>query len=156
MIISRAGLLAAFASLLACGGGDDDPVSPQEAATEVANAVCDWIEECGQWQIDCDEEECTATLVDVSRAECVADRRLDELAELECGDLTSEQRDLVGDCVDGLAARACVSQDQIDEYLAALERDEAPDEPGAPIPEPCAELEDVIAACSNGQPASNL
>jgi hypothetical protein len=137
---------------LAClwiGCGGDDRVSPAAAADQVASALCDWLEECGQWEIRCDDGDgCTADRVEVDRADCIADRALQGLDDGDCGDLTDEQVALLDECVDGLAARACITQADIDAYLVALERGDAPDEPGEPTPAACLDLEDLFAECA--------
>lgn len=145
--LSRAILLSGLASLgFACGGGDG--VSPEEAASEVTDAMCEWIGQCGQWEIDCsgDPETCAATLVEVPHAECVTDRELD-FAGVECGDLTADEEALVDDCVAGLVARACITQAQVDAYLEALAKGEQPEEPGEAPPAACVELEEVLVEC---------
>ena len=151
MLVTRAWILfVALCLLVACGAGEDS-VSPQEAAAEVASAQCAWVDQCGQWELDCGEEagDCSATLVDVTRAQCMAERELDDLTGADCSDLTAPERALVDDCVSGVAARPCVTQADVDAYLAALANGDEPDGPGAPAPEACAQLADVFAGCAS-------
>jgi hypothetical protein len=150
MTIIRGCLLSLLSSLwLGCAG--DEPLSPGEAATDVAIALCDWIDECGQWEFECGEDGCTASQVAITEAECVADRQLDDFEDVECGDLASDQVALVDDCIDGLVARDCVTQAEIDAYLDALESGEDVEEPGSEIPDACLELDAVFVDCLGGQ-----
>jgi len=150
MIVHRAWLVPAFFCFwIACGADEEDgAASPADAAAEVTGAMCDWIGECGQWQFDCDETGCTADLLDTSRAECVADRTLDGLDQADCADLTASEQQQLDSCIDGLASRPCVTQSEVDAYLAALEAGEEPDLPGEPAPAACDELAEVFVACA--------
>ena len=144
----RAWLLPALLLLCPACGSDEAPLAPREAADEVTAAACDWVEECGQWVVDCAEDGCTAELVDVDRVECEVDRTIDGLDEAACGDLTADEEELLGECVDGLRGRACVTRAEIDEYVAALEAGEQPDDPGEPAPAACDAVAEVLLACA--------
>jgi len=146
-MLARAIFWSGLASLgFACSGGGG--VSPEEAASEVTDAVCDWIGQCGQWEIHCsgDPETCAAALVEVSHAECVAERELD-FSGVECGDLTGDEEALVDECVAELTARDCITPAQVDAYLEALANGEQPEEPGQVPPAACVELEEVLVEC---------
>jgi hypothetical protein len=145
---TRPWLVPALSLLWLACGSDGGAVAPNDAADEVTAAVCDWVEECGQWVVDCAEDDCTAELVDVGRVECEIDRTIDGLDEATCGDLTADEEDLLGECVDGLRARACVTQAEIDEFVAALEAGEQPEDPGQPAPAACDAIADVLIACA--------
>lgn len=145
---TRPWLIPALSLLVLACGSEEGPVAPREAADEVTAAACDWVEECGQWVVDCAEDGCTAELVDVDRLECEIDRTIDGLDEASCGDLTADEQELLGECVDGLRSRACVTQAEIDEFVAALEAGEQPQDPGEPAPAACDEIAEVLLACA--------
>lgn len=148
MPTTRRWLLPALSLLLLACGSEDAPVAPRDAADELTAAACDWVEECGQWVVDCAEEGCTAELVDVERIDCEIERAIDGLDGATCDDLTAGEQELLGECVDGLRSRACVTQAEIDEYVAALERGDQPDDPGQPAPAACDAIADVLLACA--------
>lgn len=145
---TRSWLLCALSLLLVACGSDEAPIAPREAADDLTAAACDWVEECGQWVVDCAEDGCVAELVAVDRIECEIDRAIDGLDEATCGDLTADEQDLLDECTDGLRARACVTQAEIDAYVAALEAGEQPDDPGEPAPAACDAIADVLLACA--------
>lgn len=145
---ARSWFLPGFSLLLLACGSEEGPLAPREAAQEITAAACDWVEECGQWVVDCGEDGCSAELVDLSRAECEIDRTIDGLDEATCADLDDDEAALLAECVDGLRARPCVTQDEIDAYAAALEAGELPDDPGLPAPTACDEITDVLVACA--------
>ena len=145
---TRPWLIPALSLLVLACGSDEGSVAPRDAADEVTAAACDWVEECGQWVVDCAEDGCTAELVEVDRATCEVDRTIDGLDEVTCDDLTADEQDLLGECVDGLRSRACVTQTEIDAFVAALEDGEQPDDPGEPAPAACDAIADVLLACA--------
>ena len=149
MSFARSCLLLAVSSLWLACGSEEEPLAPSDAAQEMTAAACDWVQECGQWVVDCtSEDECTAELVDVDRAGCEIDRAIDGLDGAPCDDLTAEEEDLLAECADGLRARPCVTQAEIDAYVAALEAGELPEDPGQPAPEACDVIAEVLFACA--------
>lgn len=149
--------LAALSSAAACGGDDDDVDvditgdTPEEAAAEIAGAVCDQAAACGQWSFECTGEgetfDCEATHQDTDRDECYAETQEEVVADLSCVDLTPAQEDVVEDCINQVASRDCPSQEEMDEYIAALERGEEPEFPGGELPASCEQLEGFFEGC---------
>ena len=145
---TRPWLLPALSLLWLACGSEEGSIAPRDAAQEVTDAACDWVQECGQWVVDCADEGCTAELVEVDRTTCEIDRTIDGLDGTTCDELTADEEELLGECVDGLRARACVSQAEIDAYLAALDAGEQPEDPGEPAPAACEAIADVLLACA--------
>jgi hypothetical protein len=144
----------ALSSLAACGGDDTIDISgdtPEQAADEIAGAVCAQQSECGEWSIDCTSDgtstTCTATHSDVTVDACVAEARPEILSDLQCVDLTPEQEQTINDCINGLAAMPCISQDEMDAYVAAIEAGMDPEPPGGAPPAECDQLEAIFSSC---------
>lgn len=142
----------AFAVLaIGCGGngvsiqGND----PQADGRAVADAVCEWESECGEWDIECSGTpvNCTATKVAVSFQECQAEEVPDITADFMCaGDLSAAEVQLVEDCVNKLVDTSCITQAEIDAYIAAVEAGQEPMDLRDTPPE-CEMLEPIFERC---------
>ena len=114
--------------------------------------LCARVAECGEWEVTCvDNEEdgldCAVTLVDVTYDECVSEVEPEFRESLECVELTSEQEGQMNDCINRLAGRACISQAEMDAYIAAVEAGEDPVPPGGKPPASCEQIVPVLEAC---------
>ncbi len=133
------------------GGVDIRGDSPEEAADEVAEAVCDWTARCGEPSVECDGSSsgdltCTGTIEEVSFAECYGDIHPEVLADLRCRELTSEQARLVNDCINGMVSQDCVTMAEIEEQASIIEAGGEPPDLRE-IPPECELLEDVFTGC---------
>lgn len=157
-------LLLLLSLAVACGdshgpggggpGGSGVDVSgdaPEDAADEVVDSVCSWMSACGEVEIECGgssagDTTCTGTLADVSYAECYDELHPELLADFRCVDLTPAQEALVNDCINGLVSQECMTEEELDAYVAAIERGEDPPDP-YDIPPECESLDDVFGPC---------
>lgn len=125
--------------------------SPEEAADEVVEAVCDWTARCGEPSVECGgstggDIRCTATIEDVTFAECYDDLHPGALADFRCAELTEEQARIVNECINAITSQRCVSMAELEEYAAALEAGEEPPSPLAMPPE-CGALRELFRDC---------
>ena len=142
----------------ACGGGGGSSVSivgdpPAEAAAEIADAICDQIVECGEVNFDCtfNQEtqmvDCVGTIEEgPTHADCVAEEEPDILADLEACELTTEEQQLVEDCLNEQLAASCVTQEELDAWLEEVEM--GSEEPLRPLSETCEMAYTLLNACS--------
>ena len=140
----------------ACGGGGGSSVSivgdpPADQAAEIADAICDQAQECGEVNVDCtfNQEtemfECVGTIADAPAHDaCVAE----EEPNYDC-ELTTEEQQVVEDCINALLAEPCVTQAELDEYIEELEM--GSEEPLRPLPPECEEAFPILEGC--GGPA---
>lgn len=156
-------LAAASLAALALGCGDSHGPgggarvdvtgdSPEEAADEVADAICSWTAECGEASVECGgsgsgDITCTGTIEDVSFAECFDELHPEMLADFRCADLTPDQEALVNDCINAMVANPCITMSDLDAYTAAIERGEDPAWPIETPPE-CEALDDIFDGCA--------
>jgi hypothetical protein len=148
-----------FAALAACGGGgtsvDIVGDTPEEAAAEIAEADCSRSVECGQATYECTTDpetqmlDCTGTIEEVTPAEeeeCVAEIEENVLAVLSGCDLTDEEMGVIEDCVNAALAQPCISQSELDAWLAEIEAGNEP-EPLRETPAVCDEADAIIEGC---------
>ena len=143
--------------LAACGGDDEVDIvgdSPEEAAAELADAICEQNAECGQFDISCSGNDdgsfdCTVTHEEVTYDSCVAELEPEIRADLECADPTDAQAAQINDCINALLERSCVSEEEMQEYVDAIERGEDPVPPGGAEPVACEVLEDAFESCED-------
>ncbi len=143
----------AMFALIGCGGNDvsvsgDDPIADGE---DVTNALCEWESDCGEWDYECTTTnsvtDCVATKTAVSYEACRAEELPDAIEAFQCaGALTSSERDLVNRCINKLTDTSCISQAEMDEYLAKIERGEEPSSL-RPDPAECEALEPIFERC---------
>lgn len=126
---------------------------PEVAAAEIADAICDQIAECGEVSTECtfNQEtqmtECVGTIEDgPPHDECVADTEPEILADLEACALTDEEMQLGEDCLNAQLAQPCITQAELDAYLAEIEAGNEPEWPRE-IPPSCEEFFVIIDAC---------
>lgn len=144
----------------ACGGGGSSVSivgdTPEQQAETIADALCDKQVECRQATIDCETDpetqmlDCTGTFEDVDYDECVADNEPGILADFQNCELTAEEEAIVEDCVNALLAQPCISQAELDAYIAEIEAGNEPEEPRE-YPEACVETDAIFEACSTPQ-----
>lgn len=125
--------------------------SAEEAADETTEAVCEWLARCGEPSIECggssgDDPTCTATIEDVSFADCYDATHPQALSNFRCVELTEDQAALVNDCINGLVSQDCVTTAEFEAYAAELEAGGEPEYPLETPPE-CEVLEEVFAGC---------
>jgi len=145
-------LAFAFVVFVGCGGDSvsiegNDPVADGQTVTD---AVCEWQAECGDWEIACSGTpvDCTATRETVTFAECRAEELQDITADFTCaGDLSASERTLVENCVNKVIDRPCITQAEMDAFIAAIERGEDPTPPGGETPAECEMLDSIFERC---------
>jgi hypothetical protein len=156
--VKRFAYALGFVVFAACGGGGSsvsivgDP--PAEQAAEVADAICDQLVECGEATIDCtfnqetQMQECVGTIEDgPPHDECVAEYEPGLLNDFENCDLTAEEEAIAEDCINALLAQPCISQSELDDYVAEIEAGNEP-EPLRDYPEVCVQADAIFEACS--------
>jgi hypothetical protein len=141
-------------ALVGCGGNDvsisgKDPAGDAETVT---NAICEWEASCGQWSIDCTSTnnmlDCTATKKAVTYEMCRMEELADVLESFQCaGTLSASETDLVEKCVNKLIDTKCISQSEIDAYIAKLEMGMDPPDLRA-NPAECEALEPIFNRCN--------
>jgi hypothetical protein len=156
--VKRFAYALGFVMFAACGGGGSGVSivgdTPEEAAAEVADAICDQIQECGEVSVDCtfNQEtqmlECVGTIEEAGpHADCVAEEEPDILADLQACELTDEEMQLGEDCINAQLAQPCITQEELDEYVAETEAGNEPP-PLRDLPPECEEFFAIIEACS--------
>lgn len=146
-------ILIVASVVFAVGCGSDgvsikgnDPVADGQAVTD---AVCEWQAECGDWDISCSGTpvDCTATRKNVSFQECQTEELQDITADFMCaGDLSASEKKLIEDCVNKIVDTACLTQAEVDAYLAAIEAGQDPMDLRESPPE-CEMLEPIFERC---------
>lgn len=148
-------LLALPLALIACG--DDDGLTvdirgltAEEAADEAAGALCTRWSECGEVSYECtgdgETQVCTGIIEPVTYTACYADLQAEMRDDFVGCELTTAQEVAVNDCVNGMLAMPCLTQDQVDANAEALEQDlDPPYQAEAPIA--CQQVGEVFETC---------
>lgn len=144
-----------FAALaIGCGGNSVDIVgkSPEQQADAIATALCEQEVECGNVIIDCSQTdgvfECTGTIEPAEFGACYEDLREDILGDLRDCDLTAAEEQIVEDCMNAMVELDCISQAELDAYVAELN---AGNDPGAlgSTPAACIQTAELFEGCSS-------
>ena len=131
-----------------------------EQAEAIVGAFCTHTAECGSYSMSCssssDEEgvSCSSSHSPVSYDECREDMLEDLQAQTQCW---SEQEDqsfvsIIEECINAMVGQACVTQEEMDIYVDAMNAGEEPVSP-RPQPEACAQIEnlEVMESCERAQ-----
>jgi len=125
-------------------------LSDQAAAEHIADTMCQQMAVCGQASFECsssgpggDPPVCSGELTFVTYNECYQEIHPDILADLEQVELTPAQEQLVNDCMNGMLARNCMTQADVDEIVDALNRGEEPDWE-EDLPASCDQMEEIF------------
>ena len=140
----------------ACGGGSSVDLvgkSDQQKADEVASAVCEQSAECGNVSIDCTSDQngnldCTGNIEPVTYDACYADEYGDILEDFQSCDLTAEQEQTIEDCVNAILDQDCVSQGELDAYVAEIEAGND-DAQLRPLPAACVQTSAIFETCNS-------
>jgi hypothetical protein len=147
---------------LGCGGNDpsvsisgNDPAGDAE---DVADALCEYEQECGSWEISCTTSngatDCTATKEVVDYNACYAENLPEITEDLMCaGTLSASEADLVERCVNKALAQDCITQAEMDAMLAEIEAGNEP-EPVRPTPAECEQLGTIFERCESPRTTS--
>lgn len=148
-------IAVACALALGCGGGSGGAsiigAEPAEQAEEIASVLCEWEDECGNVTISCsfmnNMTDCTGTIEQVTFDQCYAETHPDFLALFQtCPDLTVDQERTIQTCFNSVAGESCISQAELDAYVAKLEAGDETATLRDPVPE-CAEAFQILEAC---------
>ena len=138
-------------ALSACSSGGDNPgvdirgLTPDDAADELASAMCAHLAECGMAIQVCREAcstdgQCTTVCEDevheVDYAECYANVFPEIRERLECAELTPEQQAVVSDCFNRKYVQADCSEQPEDDL------------------ESCEQMDEFFAGCSDPEPVA--
>ncbi|HUH05585.1 MAG TPA: hypothetical protein VML75_26505 [Kofleriaceae bacterium] len=140
----------------ACGGGGTTielgDKTPEVASAEIADAICDEQVECGEIDIECMSTEagldCTGTIEPVDYNACYAELQPDIQSDLAACDLTDAEKTTVEDCLNALLARPCITQSELDAYVAAIEAGDETATLGEPIPASCEQVDAIFENCA--------
>ncbi len=141
-------------ALAACGGGNSIDIvgeSPESQADQIADALCDQQVKCGTTTISCtqsgDTVDCTGTIEhDETYDACYADTRPEVLEDLSSCDLTADQERELQSCINATLDQSCISQEELDAYVAEVEAGNEDATLRDPPPE-CAGLEALFEGC---------
>jgi hypothetical protein len=148
-------LCAALVIFAACGGGESVDIvgkSPEAQADDIAAALCSYEADCGDVDIDCTfnqttmTTECTGTIMTVTYDACYADERADIFGDLSQCNFTAAQEQQLQNCINASLDQPCVTQAELDAYVAKLE---AGDESAELRPEPpaCDGIDALFESC---------
>lgn len=148
-------VLGAWLFAAGCGGGSGGVsivgAEPAEQADEIADAICEREAECGSASISCtvsnNMTDCTGMIEPVSYDECYAEERPDILEDLENCNLTEAQETTIQTCINKLLGRSCITQAQLDAFVAEIEAGNEEATLGGPPPPECVEADAIIEAC---------
>jgi hypothetical protein len=148
------GLCLVAVGSTACGGGTTIEIgdkTPDVASAEIAEAICDYSVECGGVDVDCMSTEngfeCTGTLEPITYSECYADVQPEIEGDLAACDLTEAEKSTVESCLNELLARPCITQAEVDAYVAAVEAGDESASLGEPPPASCEQTDDIFDGC---------
>ena len=159
MRLSSMTLLCSLSAIIsACGGPSEISLVGKTAAEQtqsIVKAVCDYAVECGNYSMDCagtsdGSSECTASFETVTYDECSADMNQELQVQTICWNELGDADffALVESCINALTAPACVTDDEIQAYVDALNTGE---DPGSirPEPEVCKRFQshEVVQTC---------
>lgn len=152
-LVVNAITLALFAT--ACGGGSSVDLvgkSDQEQADQVSSAICEQTAECGNVSIECTSDangnlDCTGTIAPVTYDACYADNYADILGDFQACDLTAEEEQTIENCVNAVLDQSCVSQSELDDYVAEIEAGND-DAQLRPIPPACVQTSAIFEGCN--------
>src|SRR5688500_14756236 len=146
--------LVVVAVLVGCGGDASVSIvgdTPEQQAEELATALCELQEECGEAHIRCTSTngtvDCTATIEPSPFAACYAEERVEILADLQACNLTLAQQPTVEDCINLSLNAACVTQEELDKQVADFEAGREPQNTRI-VPPVCVEMAAIFEACS--------
>lgn len=124
---------------------------PEAQAEEIADAICDREAECGNASISCtvsnNMTDCTGMIEPVAYDECYAEEQPDILEDLQNCNLTEAQEQTIQTCINKRLAEPCITQAQLDAFVAEVEAGNEDATLGSPPPPECVETEAIIEAC---------
>lgn len=149
------GLCLVLVGSTACGGGDTTielgDKTPEVASAEIADALCDEVAACGEVSVDCMSTEtgldCTGTIEAADYDACYAELQPDIQSDLAGCDLTEAEKTTVETCLNALLARPCVTQSELDTYVAAVEAGDEEATLGEPFPPSCEQVDAIFEGC---------
>lgn len=121
--------------------------TPEEVADDIVDAICTWAEMCGTWEVSCSDSDCMAIHHDVTYEGCVADEERSDVEGLAACVLEAGRADVINDCLNPQLSRSCLTQEEADAYLEALEAGENPPPLGGETPAACEELDTFSESC---------
>lgn len=134
-----------------CGSDEIDITgdTPEQAAAEIATAVCERNVECGSPDVTCNSTQsgvdCTGTIEPVVYDQCVAELKPDIQMDLQACDLTPEQEATVNGCINAMLAQDCITQAELDAAVVEIEAGREPTL--GQVPPECLQLEAIFETC---------
>jgi hypothetical protein len=155
-------VLTFMGALLLAGCSDDDSgggssidivgKSPEAQADLLTSALCRRAAACGSVTIECHTTDtttdCTWSIDPVSYDTCYADTYSEVYDDLGGCGLTAEQEGIVGDCINATTAQACITQAELDAYVAAIEAGDE-DVELRPAPQVCVQADPIFERCDD-------
>ncbi len=163
MKISSIMILCSLGLLVSACGGDANVSLKGKSATEQANTIvetlCNQAVECGTISMECaafgdEPAQCTASLSTISDEECSEDLSEDMQFQASCW---TDQGDeallaLAESCINAMAAIPCITDEELQTYVAAMNAGEEPDDL-RPMPEVCEQFHnhEVMQSCGDSE-----